>query len=115
MMNTKSTILSIIKVLIMPLVVFLLFLYLKNFGDILTGVYILFPLCFIAQGVFISKKIPHLVLAYLLASTIILILTNTWYNVADTFGGVVTYWILGFIAYSIKTVIIKKKANKKVQ
>ena len=114
MMNTKSTILSIIKVLLMPLVVFLLFLYLKNFGDVLTGVYILFPLCFIAQGVFLSK-IPHLVLAYLLASTIILILTNMWYNVADTFGGVVTYWILGFIAYSIKTVIIKKKANKKVQ
>ena len=38
MINVKSTILSIIKVLIMPLVVFLLFLYLKNFGDILTGV-----------------------------------------------------------------------------
>ena len=114
-MNAKSTILSIIKVLIMPLVVFLLFLYLKNFGDILTGVYILFPLCFIAQGVFFSKKIPHLVLAYLLASTIILILTNMWYNVADSFGCVVNYWILGFIAYSIKTVIIKKKANKKVQ
>ena len=36
-MNAKSTILSIIKALIMPLVVFLLFLYLKNFGDILTG------------------------------------------------------------------------------
>ena len=114
-MNAKSTILSIIKVLIMPLVVFLLFLYLKTFGDILTGVYILFPLCFIAQGVFLSKKIPHLVLAYIFASTIILILTNMWYHVVDSFGCVVTYWILGFIAYSIKTVIIKKKANKKVQ
>ena len=115
MINVKSTILSIIKVLIMPLVVFQLFLYLKNFGDILTGVYILFPLCFIDQGVFLSKKIAHLVLAYILASTIILILTNKWYNVADSFGCVVTYWILGFIAYSIKTVIIKKKINKKVQ
>ena len=115
MMNTKSTILSIIKALIMPLIVFLLFLYLKTFGDILTGSYILFPLCFIDQGVFLSKKISHLVLAYLLASTIILILTNMWYNVADSFGCVVNYWILGFIAYSIKTVIIKKKANKKVQ
>ena len=114
-MNAKSTILSIIKVLIMSLAVFLLFLYLKTFGDILTGSYILFPLCFIAQGVFLSKKIPHIVIAYIFASTIILILTNMWYNVADTIGGVVTYWILGFIAYSIKTVIIKKKINKKVQ
>ena len=52
MMNAKATILSIIKVLLMPLIVFLLFLYLKNFGDVLTGVYILFPLCFIDQGVF---------------------------------------------------------------
>ena len=112
MMNTKSTILSIIKVLIMPLVVFLLFLYLKTFGDILTGVYILFPLCFIAQGVFLSK-IPHLVLAYLLASTIILILTNMWYNVADTFGGVVTYWILGIIVYIIKIIIFKQRECKK--
>ena len=112
-MNAKSTILSIIKVLIMPLVVFLLFLYLKNFGDILTGVYILFPLCFIAQGVFFSKKIPHLVLAYLLASTIILILTNMWYNVADTFGGVVTYWILGIIVYIIKIIIFKQRECKK--
>ena len=112
-MNAKSTILSIIKVLIMPLVVFLLFLYLKTFGDILTGVYILFPLCFIAQGVFLSKKIPHLVLAYLLASTIILILTNMWYNVADTFGGVVTYWILGIIVYIIKIIIFKQRECKK--
>ena len=115
MMNTKSTILSIIKFLIIQLVVFLLFLYLKNFGDILTGSYILFPLCFIAQGVFLSKKIPHIVIAYIFASAIFLILTNKWYNVADSFGCVVTYWILGFIAYSIKTVIIKKNANKKVQ
>ena len=113
MMNTKSTILSIIKALIMPLVVFLLFLYLKNFDDILTGVYILFPLCFIAQGVFLSKKIPHLVLAYILASTIILILTNMWYNVADTFGGVVTYWILGIIVYIIKIIIFKQRECKK--
>lgn len=112
-MNAKQTILSIIKVLIMPLVVFLLFLYLKNFGDILTGVYILFPLCFIAQGVFLSKKIPHLVLAYILASTMILILTNLWYNVADTFGGVVTYWILGFIVYIIKKIILKQRECKK--
>ena len=114
-MNAKATVLTIIKFLIMPHIVFLLFLYLKNFGDILTGVYILFPLCFIAQGVFLSKKIPHIVVAYIFASAIILILTNMWYNVADTFGCVVTYWILGFIAYSIKIVIIKKKANKKVQ
>ena len=113
MMNAKATILSIIKVLIMPLVVFLLFLYLKTFGDILTGVYILFPLCFIAQGVFLSKKIPHLVLAYILASTIILILTNMWYNVADTFGGVVTYWILGIIVYIIKIIIFKQRECKK--
>lgn len=113
MMNAKATILSIIKVLLMPLVVFLLFLYLKNFDDILTGVYILFPLCFIAQGVFLSKKIPHLVLAYILASTIILILTNMWYNVADTFGGVVTYWILGIIVYIIKIIIFKQRECKK--
>ena len=112
-MNAKATILSIIKVLLMPLVVFLLFLYLKNFDDILTGVYILFPLCFIAQGVFLSKKIPHLVLAYILASTIILILTNMWYNVADTFGGVVTYWILGIIVYIIKIIIFKQRECKK--
>ena len=114
-MNTKSTILSIIKVLIMPLVVFLLFLYLKNFGDILTGNYILFPLCFVVQGVFLSKKITHVVVAYIFASAIFLILTNRWYNVADSFGCVSNYWILGFIAYSIKTVIIKRKTNKKVQ
>ena len=112
MINVKSTILSIIKVLIMPLVVFLLFLYLKNFGDVLTGVYILFPLCFIAQGVFLSK-IPHLVLAYLLASTIILILTNMWYNVADSFWCVVNYWILGFIVYIIKKIILKQRECKK--
>ena len=112
MINVKSTILSIIKVLIMPPVVFLLFLYLKNFGDVLTGVYILFPLCFIAQGVFLSK-IPHLVLAYLLASTIILILTNMWYNVADSFGCVVNYWILGFIVYIIKKIILKQRECKK--
>lgn len=79
------------------------------------GVYILFPLCFIAQGVFLSKKIPHIVMAYIFASAIFLILTNKWYNVADSFGCAVTYWILGFIAYSINTVIINKKANKKVQ
>lgn len=112
-MNEKSTILSIIKALIMPLVVFLLFLYLKNFDDILTGVYILFPLCFIAQGVFLSKKISHLVLAYFLASTIILILTNMRYNVADSFGCVVNYWILGFIVYIIKKIILKQRECKK--
>lgn len=113
MMNTKSTILSIIKVLIMPLVVFLLFLYLKNFGDILTGSYILFPLCFIAQGVFLSKKIPHIVIAYIFASAIFLILTNKWYNVADSFGCVATYWILGFIVYIIKKIILKQRECKK--
>ena len=110
----KSTILSIIKVLIMPLVVFLLVLYLKNFGDILTGVYILFPLCFIVQGVFLSKNIPHIVIAYIFASAIYLILTNMWYNVADSFGCVVVYWILGFIVYLIKSFVIRNRNNKNV-
>ena len=61
MINVKSTILSIIKVLIMPLVVFLLFLYLKTFGDILIGSYIPYHLCFIDQGGVLSKKFPQLV------------------------------------------------------
>ena len=113
MLNCKSFILSLVRVLSMPVIVFALILYLRHFGDILTGVYILFPLCFIAQGVFLSKKIPHLVLAYILASTIILILTNMWYNVADTIGGVVTYLILGFIVYIIKKIILKQRECKK--
>ena len=112
-MNKKSTTISIIKLLSMPLVVFLLFLYIKNFGNILTGVYILFPLCFVVQGVILSNKIPHLVLAYILASAIFLILTNIWYNVADSFGCVVNYWILGFVAYIIKKIILKQKEGKK--
>ena len=115
MMKTKSTAISIIKLLSMPLVVFLVFLYLKNFGDILTGTYILFPFSFVVQGVFLSKKIPHLVIAYIFASAIFLILTNRWYNVADSLGCVVNYWILGFIAYSIKTIVFKKKTKNEVQ
>lgn len=114
-MKTKLFIISIIKILLMPFVVLVLFIYLKNFGDILTGTYILFPLCFVVQGVFLSKKITHVVVAYISASAIFLIITNRWYNVADSFGCVSNYWILGFIAYSIKTVIIKRKTNKKVQ
>ena len=39
--------------------------------------------------------------------------TNMWYNMADSFGCVVNYWILSFTVYIIKKIILKQRECKK--
>ena len=105
-------ILSVMKKITMPLVIALLFLYLRNFSDILLGSYILFPLCYIIQAFLISNKICHLIITYIFSSAIFLMLTEQWYRITDPMWCILVYWILGFICYAAKKCIMRRKTNQ---
>lgn len=101
--------LETIKTLFMPLIFVVLFLYLRNFSDILIGIYIFFPLCYILQAVFLSCKMYHIITAYISSSVFFLVLMEQWFRVADVMLCITVYLILGFVCYAIKKCVIKRK------
>ena len=93
---------SILKTII-PSILMLLLIYLWGSGkDILTGIYIVFPIMYVLVGIICSKSKIEFVSSLILLSISFLIPINLMFNMGNCIDLVIVYTILSCISYFIK-------------
>ena len=94
--------------IITPSILMLLLIYLWGSGkDILTGIYIVFPIMYVLVGIICSKSKIELVSSLILLSISFLIPINLMFNMGTCTDLVIIYTILSSISYFIKRKIKK--------
>ncbi|MBQ6841239.1 MAG: hypothetical protein IJO63_03900 [Bacilli bacterium] len=97
----------ILKIII-PSMLMLLLIYLWRDGkDILNGIYIAFPIMYIALGIVSTDFKLELLISLIFLSISFLIPINMIFNMGNCIDLVIIYNILSFISY-----LIKKKIKK---
>lgn len=98
---------KIIKIISPSLLMIMLILLWRDGKDILNGIYIAFPLMYIALGIINSDLKKELLISLILLSISFLIPINLMFNMGTCIDLVIIYNILSFISYFIKRKIKK--------
>ena len=93
---------KIIKIISPSLLMIMLILLWRDGKDILNGIYIAFPLMYIALGIINSDLKKELLISLILLSISFLIPINLMFNMGTCIDLVIIYNILRFISYLIK-------------
>ena len=105
---TKKVIVYGLK-LILPALLILLLIYLLRGGkNILEGIYILFPIIFILQGIFCSDSLVQVAVGYALSSAGFFAFINLWYNMGSCIDLLIIYLAVGTAAYILKRIIVSR-------
>ena len=92
--------------LILPSILILAFIFLDNMNpeskNIIVGIYLIFPIVFIIQGVIYSSLKSDVLIGFILSSLAIIIPTSILYNMGSLIGPVIIYIILGLTSYYVK-------------
>ena len=103
---------SVLKIIV-PNILMLLLIYLWRSGkDILTGIYIVFPIMYVLVGIVCSKSKIELVSSLILLSISFLIPINIMFNMGNCIDLVIIYNILSGISFLIKNKLKKFKKFK---
>ncbi|MBQ7031951.1 MAG: hypothetical protein IJO32_03180 [Bacilli bacterium] len=95
--------------IIIPSILMLLLIYLWRSGkDILTGIYIVFPIIYIMVGIICSESLVELIISLFLLSVSFLIPINLMFNMGNCIDLVIIYNVLSFLS-----LLLKKKIGKK--
>ena len=98
---------SVLKIIV-PSILMLLLIYLWRSGkDILTGIYIVFPVIYVLMGIIYSKSKIEFVSSLILLSISFLVPINLMFNMGYCIDLIIIYNIL-----SVITFLIKKKIKK---
>lgn len=118
-LNGKSDVMKKIIPTILPSLLIFSFVYYDHFirGKdslaIIAGIYLLFPIVFIFQGVICSNLKSSMIMGFLLSSIAVILPISLWYNMSSVIPAVIIYILLGVIAFfSIKR-INKTSGDKK--
>ncbi|HBW38645.1 hypothetical protein [Desulfosporosinus sp. BICA1-9] len=79
---------------------------------LLLGIFLLFPIIFIIQGIVCSNSKNSMIVGFSLSSLAVMLPISIWYNVGDMIPVVIIYLLLGvisFVSSNIKRVFISKK------
>ncbi|AGX41393.1 hypothetical protein [Clostridium saccharobutylicum] len=81
---------------------------------ILIGIYILFPIMFIAQTIISFGSIKNMLIGFLLLSLSIIVPINEWYKVGSMIVPIIIYSSLGIITFFLSKTIntVKRKWKK---
>ena len=105
--------LSVIKMIFPAIILAILAFSLQGGKRILDGIYMIFPLIYVFQGVFLSKTKLRLCFGILISDAALLISLNLWYNMGNCIDLALIYTVLGLLAYIVKRVIKKMFSKKK--
>ena len=95
--------------IIIPSVLMLVLIYLMRGGkDILAGLFIVFPLMYIAMGIVCSSFLKELLISLLLTSVAFIVPINLWFNMGSGIDLVLIYIALACVSFLIKKLIMKK-------
>jgi len=98
---------KVIKTIIPSIIMFILIYLMRKDKDILTGLYIIFPLIYIAIGLISSNK-QELIISLILISITFIMPINLWFHMDSCIGLLIIYNLLSIISYFIKIKLIKK-------
>jgi len=95
--------------IVIPCILMLALTYLmRNEKDILLGLFIVFPILYIAIGIICSDFVKEFLVSILLLSLAFLIPINIFYNMGTCIELALIYIMLAIVSYFIKSMIVKK-------
>lgn len=77
--------------------------------SILLGLYLLFPITFIIQGLIYSNFKKELIIGFILSSIAFIVPINLCYHMGSCIGFLVIYNILGLMSWLIKNKVVHKR------
>lgn len=66
---------------------------------LLLGIYVLFPLAFIIQGIICARLKKQMIIGFIFSSAAIMMSVSYWFEVGSMVNAVIVYTILGFISF----------------
>lgn len=66
---------------------------------IIGGIYILFPIVFIFQGIICSSSKGSMIIGFLLSSMAVMLPISLWYNMGSIVPAIIIYILLGITAF----------------
>ena len=94
--------------IIVPSILMLSLIYLWRSGkDILTGIYIVFPIIYVMVGILCSESLIELIISMFLLSISFLIPVNLMFNMGSCIDLIIIYNILSIISLKVKKRIKK--------
>lgn len=98
--------------IILPSLIIVSFMLLNRDGKgILLGIYLLFPITFIVQGLLHYNPKKDLALGFILSSLAFIIPINLFFKMGSCIELLLVYIILGFISFKIKERLFNKHSH----
>lgn len=96
--------------IILPSIIILEITFLsRDEKNILIGLFLLFPIIFIIQGLIYSDVKNELIIGFILSSVTFIMAITLWYNMGSCIELLVIYNILGIMSHAIKNKITYRK------
>ncbi|MGL5651664.1 MAG: hypothetical protein ACRDDE_07905 [Paraclostridium sp.] len=99
---------KILSIMFPSIVILAITLWGRADKNILIGLFLLFPIIFIIQGIMYSNFKKELLLGFLLSSIAFIIPINLWFNMGSCIELLIAYNILGIISF-----LVKKKVSSR--
>lgn len=98
-----------VESIILPsIIIFIITLLSRANKNILIGLFLVFPIIFIVQGLIYSDFKKELLIGFILSSIVFIIPVNLFYNMGSCIGLLIIYNILGIVSYYVKNKMIHR-------
>lgn len=91
---------------LLPSIIIVSFIYFFRDNSILTGLYLLFPIIFILQGIMSSNLKKDLLLGVFISSLAFIIPVNMWFSMGNCIIFMCSYVLIGLFSFYLKNRII---------
>ena len=99
---------KILSIILPSIIILAITLWGRADKNILVGLFLLFPIIFIIQGIMYSNLKNELLLGFLLSSILFIIPINLWFNMGSCIELLIVYNVLGIVSF-----LVKKKVHFK--
>ena len=108
-MMIKKIYVNLFKLIFPAALICSLLFLLRGGKNVIEGIYIMFPLIFIYQGIFCSKNLILLAIGLVFSEASFLVFVNRLYHMGSCVDLAIIYALICLAAYLVKTLIIKRK------
>ncbi|WP_088013011.1 hypothetical protein [Gottfriedia acidiceleris] len=88
---------------ILPSIVLLAFIWIDSMFPeskyIILGIYLLFPIIFIIQGIIYSNSKESMIVGFTLSAAAVILPISIWYNLGNIVTPVIIYLLLGMLSF----------------
>lgn len=98
----KKILSTILLSLLISIFIFIDSQFFPDSKNIILGIYIIFPIIFIIQGIISSNSIKTMLIGLLLSSISVMLPIFMWYNMDSMIVPVIIYNLLGILVFFIR-------------